>query len=132
LIIVLQKNSGLNLNFPQFYTASSIKLVEFSGPKSETAVVTLVDGTKFEISDLYESPTDPRSPLRLKASCRSYGVATEFTSLENAIAQYSDGKRRKVYMNKRVQEAYEKEKEKKERMAQDEAERELELQKMAQ
>ena len=106
--------------------ASSIKIVELSGPKSETALVTLVDGTLFQISDLFESPTDPRSPLKLVATCRSYGVKTQFSSLQNAIAELSEkggGKRRKVYMNKRVQEAMEKEKEKKERMAQDEAER---------
>jgi len=106
--------------------ASSIKIVELSGPKSETALVTLVDGTLFQISDLFESPTDPRSPLKLVATCRSYGVKTQFSSLKNAIAELSEkggGKRRKVYMNKRVQEAMEKEKEKKERMAQDEAER---------
>jgi hypothetical protein len=108
-----------------FFLASSIKIVEFSGPKSETALVTLVDGTAFRISDLFESSTDPRSPLKLVATCRSYGVPTQFTSLQNVVAQLSEtgGKRRKVYMNKRVQEAMEKEKEKKERMAQDEAER---------
>lgn len=84
-----------------------------------------MDGTKFQISDLFESSTDPRSPLKLVATCRSYGVTTQFSSLQNAIAQFSEtgGKRRKVYMNKRVQEAMEKEKEKKERMARDEAER---------
>ena len=107
--------------------ASSVKIVEFSGPQAETATVTLVDGTTFEISDLFESSTDPRSPLRLVATCRSYGVTTKFSELESVIAELSKTGKRKVYMNKRVQEALEKEKEKKERMAQDEVERNMQL-----
>ena len=55
-------------------SAKSVQLVEFSGPKSENAVVTLIDSTKFIITDLFESSTDPRSPLKLLATCRSYGV----------------------------------------------------------
>merc|ERR1712071_197575 len=60
--------------------SKSITLVELSGPKSETVVVTLVDGTQFSISDVVESATDPRSPLKVVATCRSYGIKTSFTS----------------------------------------------------
>ena len=55
-------------------SAKSVQLVQFSGPKSENAVVTLIDSTQFIITDLFESSTDPRSPLKLLAICRSYGV----------------------------------------------------------
>ena len=55
-------------------SAKSVQLVQFSGPKSENAVVTLIDSTQFIITDLFESSTDPRSPLKLLATCRSYGV----------------------------------------------------------
>ena len=77
------------------------------------------DGTIFAISDLYDSPTDPRSPLQLVATCRSYGVTTKFRSLEDAVTNLSSAswKKREVYMNQRVQEAAVKEQEKKERMA---------------
>lgn len=51
-------------------SAKAIQRVEFSGPKAETVVVRLVDGTAFGISDVVESPTDPRSPLKVQAACR--------------------------------------------------------------
>jgi len=93
-----------------------------------------VDGTTFGIADLYESPTDPRSPLKLVATCRSYNVPTKFDGLEDAVSQLSGSgsKKKKVYLNKRVQEAMEKEREKKERMARDEEDRLEELQRMSQ
>jgi len=102
-------------------SAKSIQVVEFSGPKSESALIRLVDGTTFTLSDLVESPTDPRSPLKLAALCREYRVATKFVGLELAVK--GGEKRKKVYMNSRVAEAAEKERAKKERMAQDEEER---------
>eukprot|EP00568_Trieres_chinensis_P003104 CAMPEP_0183291990 /NCGR_PEP_ID=MMETSP0160_2-20130417/1220_1 /TAXON_ID=2839 ORGANISM="Odontella Sinensis, Strain Grunow 1884" /NCGR_SAMPLE_ID=MMETSP0160_2 /ASSEMBLY_ACC=CAM_ASM_000250 /LENGTH=208 /DNA_ID=CAMNT_0025452881 /DNA_START=27 /DNA_END=653 /DNA_ORIENTATION=+ len=106
-------------------SAKSVQIVEFSGPRSEQAIARLVDGTVFEISGLVDSATDPRSPLKLVATCRSYKVPTKFLLLENAVS--STPKKKKVYMNARVQEAAQKEKEKRERMAQDEAERLAEL-----
>jgi len=102
--------------------------VEFSGPKSEQAIARLVDGTLFEISGLVDSATDPRSPLKLVATCRGYKVPTKFTSLEMAVS--STPKKKKVYMNARVQEAAQKEKEKRERMAKDEESRLAELYRM--
>ena len=51
-------------------SARSIQRVEFSGPKAETIRVRLIDGTSFGISDIIESPTDPRSPLKVQAACR--------------------------------------------------------------
>mmetsp|Transcript_6259 Transcript_6259/g.9460 ORF Transcript_6259/g.9460 Transcript_6259/m.9460 type:complete len:210 (-) Transcript_6259:175-804(-) len=105
--------------------AKSVKIVELSGPKQETAVVTLIDGTQFLITDLYESPTDPRSPLKLISTCRSYKVPTKSVGLEAALLNLSSSgaKKKKVYMNKRVQMAAELEREKKERMDQDEVDR---------
>jgi hypothetical protein len=105
-------------------SAKSIQGVAMSGPKSETAIVTLMDGTQFGISDLYESPTDPRSPLKLVATCRSYNVPTkiDFPALSD-----TKSKKKVVYMNQRVRDAAEKEKAKKERMEQDEVERLAEL-----
>lgn len=107
------------------HTAKSVKIVELSGPKSENAVVTLIDGTQFVITDLYESPTDPRSPLKLIATCRSYNVPTKSVGLESALLTLSSSgaKKKKVYMNERVQKAAELEREKKERMDQDEVDR---------
>ena len=107
------------------HTAKSVKIVELSGPKQETAVVTLIDGTQFLITDLYESPTDPRSPLKLISTCRSYKVPTKSVGLEAALLNLSSSgaKKKKVYMNKRVQMAAELEREKKERMDQDEVDR---------
>lgn len=113
-------------------SAKSIQIVELSGPKSETAIATLIDGTQFGILDLYESPTDPRSPLKLIATCRLYNIPTKSVGLEQAVLSLtsSGAKKKKVYMNKRVQEAAEKEREKKERMEQDELERLQELERM--
>ncbi|KAL7452734.1 hypothetical protein ACHAWC_004455, partial [Mediolabrus comicus] len=113
-------------------SAKSIVSVELSGPKSETALVRLADGTTFSISDLVESNTDPRSPLKLVARCRLYNVPIKNTGLLSAVSGESSiisstGKKKKSYMNKQVQKAEEKEKEKRERMAEDERERLAEL-----
>lgn len=79
--------------------------------------------------DIYESPSDPRSPLKVIATCRSYNVPTKSVALEEAVLSLSsDGsKKKRVYMNERVRIAAEKEKEKKLRMEQDELERQAEL-----
>ena len=102
-------------------SAQAIKVVEFSGPKSETVTVKLVDGTAFGLSDVVESSVDPRSPLKISALCRENLVATKFATLEAALA--SAPKKKKMYTNERVQIAAEKEKARKERMEADEAER---------
>lgn len=99
----------------------SIESVEFSGPKGETAVAKLIDGTLFEISDLVESPVDPRSPLKLASILRGYGIPTKFTALDLALNKTP--KRTKVYYNSRVQEAAKKEAEKAERIRVDEEDR---------
>jgi len=112
-------------------SAKSISLVEFAGSKSDKATVTLMDGTQFALMDLYESPTDPRSPLKLVATCRSYKVQTKFNYLESSLENVSPGSKKKVvYMNKRVQDAYEKEQAKKERIKADEEERLQELERL--
>lgn len=116
-------------------SAKSIFIVELSGPKSETAIVKLVDGTTFSISDLVESSTDPRSPLKLVARCRLYKVPVKNTGLLSALSGETSiisnsGKKTKSYMNPRVQEAEKKEKEKRERMMEDERERLAELYRM--
>lgn len=99
----------------------SIQLVEFSGPKSETCKVKLIDGTTFYISDLIESPVDPRSPLKLQAECRGYNVPTKNLGMELALT--GTPKKKKVYMNSRMQEASVKEAAKRERMKADEEDR---------
>ncbi len=116
-------------------SAKSILTVELSGPKSETALVRLVDGTTFSISDLIESSTDPRSPLKLVARCRLYKVPVKNTGILSALSGEgslvsASGKKTKSYMNPRVQEAERKEKEKRERMMEDERERLVELYRM--
>lgn len=116
-------------------SAKSILTVELSGPKSETALVKLVDGTTFSISDLIESSTDPRSPLKLVARCRLYKVPVKNTGILSALSGEgslvsASGKKTKSYMNPRVQEAERKEKEKRERMMEDERERLAELYRM--
>ena len=102
-------------------SAQAIKVVEFTGPKSETVTVKLVDGTSFGISDVVESAVDPRSPLKISALCRENLVATKFATLEAALA--GAPKKKKMYTNERVQIAAEKEKARKERMEADEADR---------
>jgi len=109
-------------------SALSIQQVEFSGPKSETVIVKLVDGTTFGIKDVIESSVDPRSPLKLSAACRESGVKTKFVELESILANAP--KKKKMYTNQRVQDAAEKEREKLERMRQDEEDRIRQLQKM--
>jgi len=114
-------------------SAKSIKSVVFSGPKGETAVVTLADDTQFAITDLIESSIDPRSPLKLAATCRLNNVPTKFSTYEDAVRSASPGsKKKKVYMNKRIQRADQLNKEKKIRMAQDEVERLEELERISQ
>jgi hypothetical protein len=102
-------------------SALSVQVVEFSGPKSETVVVRLVDGTSFGIKDIIESPVDPRSPLKVAAECRENNVKTRFVDFESVLAKAP--RKSKLYTNQRVQDAAEKEREKMERMRQDEEER---------
>lgn len=114
-------------------SAKSVSGVTFSGPKLDIVVVTLIDGTQFGISDIYESPTDPRSPLKLIATCRSYKIPTKSLGLEEAVLSLSSSgsKKKVVYMNERVRVAAEKEREKKLRMEQDELDRQAELEQMS-
>jgi hypothetical protein len=106
----------------------SVQVVEFSGPKSETVVVKLVDGTTFGIKDIVESSSDPRSPLKLAAACRESVVKTKFVDLESMLA--SAPKKKKLYANQRVQDANQKERQKAERMRVDEEERLEQVRKM--
>jgi hypothetical protein len=110
-------------------SSMSIRVVEFSGPKSETVIVKLVDGTTFGIKDIVESSTDPRSPLKLSAACRESTVKTKFVDIESLLASTSPNKK-KVYANERVQLAAEKERAKAERMRVDEEERLEQVRKM--
>ena len=96
----------------------SVGVVEFGGIKGESAIVKLVDGTEFGISDLVESSTDPRSPLKLVASCKGYGVPTKFTYINSVLG--AAPKRKKVYMNERLAEAAKKEEAKRLRIEEDE------------
>jgi hypothetical protein len=109
-------------------SALSIQQVEFSGPRSETVIVKLVDGTAFGIKDVIESSVDPRSPLKVAAACRESGVKTKFVELESILA--GTPKKKKLYTNQRVQDAAEKEREKEERIRQDEEERIRQVKKM--
>lgn len=106
-------------------SARSIEYVDFTGPKGDNVVVKLLDGTLFTLSDIVESPVDPRSPLSVSALCRGYKVPTKFSSLLGAVQ--SAPKKTKVYMNSREVEAAKKEALKKERLAKDEEERQEEL-----
>ncbi|KAI2489655.1 hypothetical protein MHU86_24927 [Fragilaria crotonensis] len=99
----------------------SIQIVEFAGTSGESITVRLVDGTTFGISDIIDSPTDPRSPLKISAMCRQYKVSTKFVAFDAILA--TTPKKKKVYMNSIVQKAAEKEVLKIERMKQDEEER---------
>lgn len=96
----------------------SVAIVEFGGVKGENAVVKLIDGTEFGISDIVESSTDPRSPLKLVATCKGYDIPTKFTYLDGFLA--SSPKRKKVYMNDRLAEAAKKEELKRIRIQEDE------------
>ena len=109
-------------------SASSITQVEFSGPKSETVTVQLVDGTQFGIRDVVESSTDPRSPLKIAANLKANQIPVRFTSIEAALG--AGRTKKKNYANNRVLEAAEKEKEKARRMQQDEELRQAELERM--
>jgi hypothetical protein len=108
----------------------SIQVVEFSGSKSETIVVRLVDGTSFGIKDMVESSTDPRSPLKVSAACRENNVKTKFVDLEALLS--TTPKKKKLYTNQRVQDAAEKNRERQERMDRDEEERVAALRSMEQ
>lgn len=99
----------------------SVRVVEFSGPRSDNVVVKLVDGTIFGIKDIIESPTDPRSPLKVAALCREANVKTKFVDLEAMLA--GSPKKKKMYTNERVQKAYELQAAQKERIRQDELDR---------
>jgi hypothetical protein len=109
-------------------SARSIEMVEFSGPKSETVVVVLVDGTNFRINDVIESPTDPRSPLKIAAICKANQIPYRFLNIESMLN--ATPRKKKMYTNARVLEAAEKQKEKEIRMQQDEALRQEELREM--
>lgn len=106
-------------------SSRSIEQVEFSGPRSESVVVKLIDGTTFGIADVIESTTDPRSPLKIAASCKAYQVPVRFVDLENIVA--STPRRKKDYSNERVLQAETKQREKRIRMQQDEELRQSEL-----
>jgi hypothetical protein len=110
---------------------NSVDVVEFSGPKGETIIVKLVDGTQFGIKDIIESSYDPRSPLKVQAACREAGVKTKSVDLESLLARL-DTKKKKMYTNERVQKAYEKEQDKKERMRLDELDRLAEIEQQEQ
>jgi hypothetical protein len=113
-------------------SARSIIRVEFSGPRSDTIIVKLVDGTQFGIKDVIESPFDPRSPLKIAAVCRENRVPTKFVDLEEMLASSSVSKKKKMYTNERVAAAAEKNKEKAARMQQDEEDRLAALYKLEQ
>eukprot|EP00555_Chaetoceros_dichaeta_P009183 CAMPEP_0198256960 /NCGR_PEP_ID=MMETSP1447-20131203/6744_1 /TAXON_ID=420782 /ORGANISM="Chaetoceros dichaeta, Strain CCMP1751" /LENGTH=231 /DNA_ID=CAMNT_0043943725 /DNA_START=66 /DNA_END=761 /DNA_ORIENTATION=- len=114
-------------------SAKSIKSVVFTGPKGEEATVTLADDTQFSITDLIESSFDPRSPLKLVATCRLNNVPTQFSALQDAVRSANpESKKTKVYMNKRIQRAEELNKEKRIRMAEDEVERLAEMESIRQ
>lgn len=105
-------------------SASSIRVVEFSGPKSETVRVVLQDDSVFGISDIIESPTDPRSPLKVAAAAKANGIPIRFLNFENLTTK------KPVYSNSRVQAAEALEQEKRARMQADEDLRQLELARM--
>jgi len=77
----------------------------------------------------YESSTDPRSPLRLAATCRLYNVPTKNVGLSNALTELTnpDSRKKKVYMNDNVRSAEVKNKEKALRMEEDERLRQEEI-----
>ena len=108
----------------------SVEVVEFSGQKSETVTVKLVDGTSFGIKDIVESSTDPRSPLKVSAACRESGVKTKFVDLEALLSK--SGSKKKLYTNQRVQDAAAKTRAQQERMRQDEEDRIAALKRMEQ
>lgn len=108
--------------------ARSVQIVEFTGTAGQIVTVRLVDGTVFGISDVVESAVDPRSPLKVRAVCRQYGVPTKFLAYDAILA--TTPKKKKVYMNKIVQKAAERNEVKKERMRQDEEERLAEVYKL--
>jgi hypothetical protein len=105
----------------------SVKIVEFSGPKAETIIVKLVDGTTFGLKGIIESSTDPRSPLKVSAACREAGVKTKFVDLEALLTKTP---KKKLYTNQLTQNANAKTKVQEERMQQDEEDRLKALQKM--
>ena len=109
-------------------SARSIEVVEFSGPKSETVKIILVDGTTIGINDVIESSTDPRSPLKVAAMCKANQIPYKFTNIEAVLN--ASPRKKKVYTNERVLQAAEKEKEKAIRMEQDELLRQQQLREM--
>ena len=111
-------------------SSRSIEQVEFSGSRSETIIVRLVDGTAFGIQGVVESSTDPRSPLKIAAACKAYQVPARFVDLENALA--ASPRKKKMYTNTRVLEAAAREDAKKLRLQQDEEMRQTELAQMRQ
>mmetsp|Transcript_10960 Transcript_10960/g.16867 ORF Transcript_10960/g.16867 Transcript_10960/m.16867 type:complete len:210 (-) Transcript_10960:210-839(-) len=109
-------------------SSKSIQMVEFAGTNGEVVTVRLLDGTTFGLSDVVESPVDPRSPLKVRATCRAFNVPTKFTAFDNVLS--AAPKKKKVYMNKIVQRAEERNVLQAERMRADEEERLAELYQM--
>lgn len=109
-------------------SSKSIQMVEFAGTNGEVVTVRLLDGTTFGLSDVVESPVDPRSPLKVRATCRAFNVPTKFTAFDGVLA--AAPKKKKVYMNKIVQRAEERSVLQAERMRADEEERLAELYQM--
>lgn len=110
----------------------SIRIVEFSGPKSENIAVKLVDGTTFGIKDIVESSTDPRSPLKVSADCRENGVPTKFVDLQAMLVGSTTKSQKKLYTNQRVRDAQLKETDRLERIRQDEEDRLAQVARMEQ
>ena len=110
-------------------SAKSVKRVDFYSysVSDQRAVVTLVDGSTFGLSDLIESSTDPRSPLKLVATLKGYNVPYKFPLLEAALSRTETSGKRKLYLNEAATVAAEKQKEKLNRMAQDEEDRKAEV-----
>jgi hypothetical protein len=102
-------------------SSRSISRVEFSGPLNTVVTVQLIDGTSFTIRDVVESSTDPRSPLKIAATCREFGIPTSYPDI-NALLSKTPRKK-KIYTNERVLEAQRKTKEQLDRIQQDEEDR---------
>jgi hypothetical protein len=113
-------------------SASSIRCIEFSGPQSETVRIILQDDSVFGIADVVESPTDPRSPLKLAAAAKANGIPVRFLNLEAVLLSSRSQQPKAIYTNERVQAAAVKELEKARRMQADEELRLMELERMNQ
>eukprot|EP00590_Aulacoseira_subarctica_P012294 CAMPEP_0172417822 /NCGR_PEP_ID=MMETSP1064-20121228/4316_1 /TAXON_ID=202472 /ORGANISM="Aulacoseira subarctica , Strain CCAP 1002/5" /LENGTH=189 /DNA_ID=CAMNT_0013156355 /DNA_START=150 /DNA_END=719 /DNA_ORIENTATION=+ len=110
-------------------SSKSVRRVDFYSysVSDQRAVITLVDGSTFGLSDLIESSTDPRSPLKLVATLKGYNVPYKFPLLEAALSRTETSGKRKLYLNEAATVAAKKTEEKRERMAQDEEDRKAEV-----